>query len=501
MAESARSFVLLDPPSAGVHCRRAALREKDCAPASVFPSIDLILLSGCIRDAGYQPVYIDAQLDRMSWENLAQRLRRLQPAGLLSLTSTSRIDQELTRLGQLKIALGGLPVFTIATILLQKQEGGVRRVMERHPALDGMILNVAEHNFGDLIRPGGEAVTPFNVARRRRRLARTAPPFNDARMPRRGADINLLSRPTDDVEIPDVRVRYGDSLHIPRPEHAIFRDRRYSFPQSRRGPVTCVQFSFGCPFTCEFCIDNQQYRKMLHRDVDDMVGELAEIDRLGFREVYFKDLTFGLNFALTAEFLRKLIERRLKLRWLCTTRIDVARSDLLELMKQAGCYGIEFGVEHHKADTRERLDKRISEERIRSVFDRCRRLGLETTAFIMLAFEDDTEQDVRDTIRFAQSLDADYVSYNVANALPGTEYAQRARREGFLRESPLDYSFAVSNLRHHHLTPDQVSRLYRQAVRSTYLRPGTILRRLLRVQSAHEWRKLLRLGRRVVWGV
>lgn len=514
MPETPRPFVLLDPPSSGTFCRRAALREKDCARAAAFPSIDLILLSGSIREACLEPVYIDAQLDGLSWDDVAQRLRTLQPAGILSLTSTSRLDEELTSLGRLKKEIGGAAVYIIATILLQKQKDGVQRVMERHPWLDGMVLNVAEHNFADIIRTGSAGVAPFNVALRKTAKESVVGGAHPTRLDRLseeplpygrgsdqlGSDINLLTAPAADLIVPEVQVRYGDSLHIPRPEHALFRDPRYSFPQSRRGPVTCTQFSFGCPFTCEFCIDNQQYRKMLYRHVDDMVDEMVEMDRLGFREVYFKDLTFGLNYALTAEFLRKVIERRLKLRWLCTTRIDVARHELLDLMRQAGCYGIEFGVEHHKESTRLRVDKRISAERIQSVFADCRRLGLETTAFIMLAFEDDSEQDVRDTIRFAKTLKADYVSFNVVNALPGTEYAERARREGFLHERTADYSFAVSNIRHRHLTPEQVSRLYREAVRSTYLRPGAILRRLLNLQSWHELRKLVRLGRGIVWG-
>lgn len=494
MREALQPFILLDPPSAGTFCRRAALREKDCARAAAFPSIDLILLSGCVREAGYNVVYMDAQLDRLSWDDVTKRLRELRPAGILSLTSTSRLDEELTCLGQLKSELGNVPVYTIATILLQKQKDGVRSVMARHPWLDGMVLNVAEHNFGDIIRAGSAKVAPFNMALR-------ADPASGQQIRRvSGSDINLMKSDAPDLVIPEVQVRYGDSLRIPHPQHAIFRDSRYSFPQSRRGPVTCAQFSFGCPFTCEFCIDNQQYRKMLYRDVDDMVAEMVEIDRCGFREVYFKDLTFGLNFALTAEFLRKLIERKLKLRWLCTTRIDVARPELLDLMRRAGCYGIEFGVEHHKESTRLRVDKRVSEERIRSVFANCRSLGIETTAFIMLAFEDDTEQDVRDTIRFTRALNADYVSFNVVNALPGTEYAERARREGFLHEASADFSFAISNIKHRHLTPEQISRLYKEAVRSTYLRPSVILRRLFKLQSWHELRKLVRLGRGVAFG-
>ncbi len=464
-----QAFLLLDPPSMSDFCRRGSLREKDDAHNAPFPNIDLILLSGATREAGYRPAFIDAQINRLTWAELESKLQADRPAGIVSLVSSSRIDEELAALGRLKQSLGVAVVYIVGTIIMQQKRDHVARILRDHPWLDGIILNPAENNLTELLRAsasGSMRPDPLNVAVQ-------------------GEQAPL---------IPDLKVRYGDGLRLPRPEHAIFFDKRYCFPQSKRGPVTCSQLSFGCPFTCEFCIDNQLYRKMLYRDVDDVVEELVEADRMGFREVYFKDLTFGLNKPIAMEFLQKLAAKRLKLRWLCTTRVDVASTEMLTLMKRAGCYGIEFGVEHAKEETRRRVDKRIKDDRIHDVFADCRRLRIGTTAFIMLAFEDDTEDDVRATIRFARSLRPNFVSFNVVNALPGTAYEERARREGFLREGPSDFGFASSNLKHRFLTPEKVEQLRREALRTFYFNPSMILEKLAGVRSWFEFKKLVRLG-------
>jgi len=463
------TFLLLDPPSTADFCRRGSLREKDAAQNAPFPNIDLILLSGAVREAGYAPTYVDAQLNRISWTELEAQLAANPPAGIVSLVSSSRIDEEVAAIGRLKAALGNIPVYTVGTVILQRGHQRVTQILTDNPWLDGIILNAAENNLTDLLRGHGSAVQvePFNIAVQGGRQPAIAAP----------------------------KVRYGQGLRLARPEHSIFMDKRYCFPQSKRGPVTCVQFSFGCPFTCEFCIDNQLYRNMLYRDVDDMVEELVEADRLGFREVYFKDLTFALNKPIAVEFLRKLAARKLRLRWLCTTRVDVASPEMLTMMKQAGCYAIEFGVEHAKESTRRRIDKRINDDRIHAVFADCRRLKISTTAFIMLAFEDDTEDDVRATIRFARALRPNFVSFNVVNALPGTAYEERARREGFLREGPGDYGFATSNIKHRYLTPQKVEELRREALRKFYFTPSMLLGKLFEVRSWFELKKLVRLGR------
>ncbi len=459
-----QGWLLLDPPSSVGHARRASIREKENAPNAPFPSIDLILLSGVIREAGFSPIYLDAQIRRWSWEQLIARARGLDAVGTVSLVSSGRLDEELAQLERFKRALGGA-LYVVAPISLSLSAERCRALMEQHPWLGGLILNIAENDFGPLI--AGNQTQPRNVA----------------------------VRIGNDIHLPSAAITYVEDLHIPQPVHAIFKDSRYYFPQTKHAPVTCVQVSFGCPYRCEFCLDNAQYSRMSYRRVADVIEELVEIDRLGFREVYFKDLTFGLNKRVTVEFLEGLKSRKLRLRWLCTTRVDVATARLLTLMRQAGCYGVEFGVESGQQRRRALNGKPIPDEQIHEVFNRCRQLGIETTAFVIIGFEDETEEEIRATMRFIESLRPDYVSYNVLNALPGTPLEQRARAEGFLQDETNNHSFAASNLRHKYLTPEQLEALRSEAVRSFYRRPRTTITRLLRLRSLFELRKLVRLSR------
>jgi len=459
-----KTWLLLDPPSEEGFARRGLLREKS-ATAATFPNIDLILLSGSIREAGYRPTYLDAQVRRWTWQRLCREATNLGAGGVISLISCQSEHDDLVRLGDLKRAMGGVALYTVAPISTVLDAQHCKTLMDEHPWLDGLILNTAEHNLTEVIR------SP------------------DA------AGVNVALRRGDEVVVPKVTVNYEVGINMPMPEHAIFRDSRYYFPQSKRSPVTCVQMSFGCPFRCEFCLDNALYRKMRYRDVDQMVEELAEVDQLGFREVYFKDLTFGLNKSVTVEFLEKLAARNLRLCWLCSTRVDVTTPKLLRLMRRAGCYSIELGIESGLRQRRQANGKPISNGQIHTVLDNCRALGIETTALVMIGFEDETEEEIRETMRFVNSSRADYAAYNVVNALPGTPLERRARKEGFLRDEPNDTRFVASNLIHKHLTPRRLEELRAEAVQSFYRRPSTMLTRLARVKSAFELWKLVHLSR------
>ncbi|MEK6675622.1 MAG: radical SAM protein [Planctomycetota bacterium] len=458
-------WLLLDPPSTSGYARRASTRGKDNAPPAPFPSIDLILLSGAIRQSGFAPRFLDAQIRSWNWSKLISESRALNVNGVISLVSATSTRDELWWLGILKHALGEVPMYAVAPLQLALDHATTRLLMDEHPWLNGFIMNTAENNVSELLTQP-DAV-PLNVAVRR----------------------------GDSVVIPPTKVSYREDLRIPTPVHDIFRDPRYFFPQSKRTPVTCVQMSFGCPFTCEFCLDNALYRKACYRPADDLIAELVEIDRLGFKEAYFKDLTFGLNKRITTEFLEKLASRALELRWLCTTRIDVAAERLLGAMKSAGCYGIEFGVESGLRHRRLANGKPIEDDEIRNVFRRCKTLGLETTAFVMLGFEDETEMEIETTTRFIESLGADYVSYNVVNILPHTPLAERAAREGFLSADTSDHRFQRSNLRLRYLSPQRLQTLRQNAMRSFYTKPIRAIRRLTKTRSLFELRKLVHLGR------
>ena len=463
-------WLLLDPPSIEEFARRG-LREKSHAVPAPFPSIDLVLLSGAVNESGYRPVYLDAQLRGWTWQRLYQEAPAIGGKGILSLLSSARMNEELEKLGTLKQIMGGVPIYVIASISSALDPQSCRAVLSDHPWLNGIVLNTAENNFGKFI--ASPDVEPHNIA----------------------------VRIGNEIRTPTVKVSAGEDLRIPRPVHAIFKDRRYFFPQSKRAPVTCVQMSFGCPYRCEFCLDNALYPKMRCRNVDDVVEEMAEIDRLGFREVYFKDLTFGLNKRVSTEFLEKLASRRLRVRWQCTTRVDCATRRLLQLMKNAGCFSVEFGVESGSRHRRAANGKTVSDEQIRTTFEDCRRLGIESTAFVMMGFEDETEAEIRNTMRFVESLRPNYVSYNIVTALPGTPLETRARKEGFLRDGPADASFANSNIKYKYLKPEQLYALHAEAIRSFYCRPSTALTRLLRLRSVFELRKLIRLARFAATGL
>jgi radical SAM superfamily enzyme YgiQ (UPF0313 family) len=62
----------------------------------------------------------------------------------------------------------------------------------------------------------------------------------------------------------------------------------------------------------------------------------------------------------------------------------------------------------------------------------CRRLRIKSHATFTIGLPGETAEDRKETIRFAQNLDADSIQISIATPLPGTQFYTMARENGLL---------------------------------------------------------------------
>jgi radical SAM superfamily enzyme YgiQ (UPF0313 family) len=172
-----------------------------------------------------------------------------------------------------------------------------------------------------------------------------------------------------------------------------------------------------------------------------MADEIEEvIGRYGFRGVIIQDDTFTLNKRRVFEFCDEVRSRKMRFRWLATTRVDCINLDLLKSMKDAGCEVVTFGVESMNPRILKWLKKGFTVEKVRRAIDWAREAGLKVRCTYLLGIGDETEQDIQQSIRDARALPVDKLKANVGLSLyPGTPLYPMAIEAGVLAA---DYSYA-----------------------------------------------------------
>jgi radical SAM superfamily enzyme YgiQ (UPF0313 family) len=203
----------------------------------------------------------------------------------------------------------------------------------------------------------------------------------------------------------------------------------------------------------------------------------------GFREIHIEDDGFSTDLSRAKEICRQIIIRNLNVPWTLKNGIRVDRVDpeLLELMKQAGCYQVAYGIESGNQSVLNGVGKNITLNQVQKAVNMAKRVGLETYGFFMLGLPGETEETLQDTINFALELDMDIVKFSIFTPLPGTPLFEQWQANGSILTT--DWSkYSFHNLidqvyRHPSVDHDTLRRSYREAYRRYYLRWHFIWRR------------------------
>jgi radical SAM superfamily enzyme YgiQ (UPF0313 family) len=228
---------------------------------------------------------------------------------------------------------------------------------------------------------------------------------------------------------------------------------------NRRGWVN-VYMNRGCPYRCSYC-HNNGVAKILQKEfgaptsgnealgylrlrgIDDMLGELKSIlNTYDFVQAFsFNDDTFTMDQPHMKEFLVRYKEE-IGVPFVCnTTVLDVDR-EMLEIMKDAGCDLVRFGVETATTWIKRTILKRdFSNAKTEEVFGICREIGLRSFAYNILANPGETREEMIDTLRLNSKLLPNGLKVSLGYPFPGTEYHEITKQLDLIDETRHYHNF------------------------------------------------------------
>ncbi|MFQ5685052.1 MAG: B12-binding domain-containing radical SAM protein [Candidatus Scalindua sp.] len=288
---------------------------------------------------------------------------------------------------------------------------------------------------------------------------------------------------------------------LPFPARDLVECNLYVPPPTKRvaiGPNTILSTSRGCTHNCGFCAANTVWtRKIRFRSPKLVVDEIVEcVEKFGIRSFNFTDEYFTALKKRVLEICRILRERKLQIRWVCSARAQRIDRETLEAMRDAGCYEISFGIESGNNKILKKIDKSIDLDEALRVIRLTKKVGITTHASYILGYLDETEETMKDTIRFAKKLNTHIAAFFIASPLPGTPLYHEALEKGYIRSdanwqdfSPLSNTESV--LSFPELSIATIRKWHRKALKSYYVRPKYIISRLLTIRHWYEVLNLL----------
>lgn len=244
------------------------------------------------------------------------------------------------------------------------------------------------------------------------------------------------------VVVTPARSQLRDLDALPFPNRKKIRMENYFEAWKKRHGESALSVSTmrGCPYTCKWCsraVYGQSYRRRSPAHVADELEALQAA--YAFDTIWFVDDVFTISHRWLQGFRDELLHRGLKIRFECITRADRMNEEVIELLREAGCFRVWIGAESGSQKIIDAMDRRVDVQQVRTMIQKTRAAGLQAGTFIMIGYPGETEADIEETIEHLRSSDPDIYTITLAYPIKGTPLYEETE-SAFLTSFPWEES-------------------------------------------------------------
>jgi radical SAM superfamily enzyme YgiQ (UPF0313 family) len=138
----------------------------------------------------------------------------------------------------------------------------------------------------------------------------------------------------------------------------------------------------------------------------------------------------------TVELCEKFIKSKLDFKWFCNGRLNYARSDVLRLMKEAGCVFINYGIESLDENALRVMNKALTVKMITEGIENTLSAGISPGYNIIFGNIGETAESLRKGVEFLQKYDdhAQLRTVRPVTPYPGSPLYYYAIEKGLLKD-------------------------------------------------------------------
>lgn len=432
-----------------------------------FPPISQLIVVTTLREFGHECDLLDAAAIKLSKKETIEKVKNYDL--IIMLTSTMTINEDSDLLSEIKsqnnniktIVYGSHPTFMPKYTLAK---AGIDIVVQREPEfiIRDLITSLKNNNDsyknvkGIAFKEGDQIVInePY--------------PFIE----------NL-----DDLPIPDRTL--------------LIKDIDYFNPVVKRYPFTTMFTSRGCPGRCTYCTSPPFYGNTYRaKSAEKVLEEIEIIVNQGYKEVFFRDEMFTTDKDRVIKICEGILEKKLDLTWIASTRIGVLDEKTIQLMKKAGCHMLRFGVESGDQEILNTVKKGIKIEQTIQDFELAHKYKMDTHAHCMIGMPGETNETIKKSLDFVLKIDPTIVTFGICSPYPGTQLFDMVLEQHPEVEDASEcdlenlHTHSFYNEVYSNIPNEDLNKWIKRIYRKFYFRPSYILKWLGKINSLEELRRV-----------
>ncbi|MBU2640073.1 MAG: B12-binding domain-containing radical SAM protein [Nanoarchaeota archaeon] len=418
---------------------------------SELPPLGVAILAAITRNNDYETKILDAMTFKLDINETVKEILKFSPTYLaitsttISIFNAAEVAKKVKQLNPKIITILGGPHITAVP----------EETLKKFPEFNIGVIGEAEETLPELLKNLDSKKPLDNVKglliRKNSSLKFTLPrPFI--------CDLDKLPFPAWDL-LPNLLKYYqpaADSLH--------------------RSPATLLITSRGCPGQCVFCDKKVFGNKIRGYSADYVINMIKHlISNYKIKDLFIEDDNFLALRPRLKEICNRIIHEKIDITFSIMGRVDMVNKEILDLLKKAGCWQINYGLESGSNKILKILNKNITVEKSLEALKLTKEAGIKIKGLFMIGNYGETRETIQETLDFIKKAPLDEFHMTCFTPFPGAMGYHLADKYGTLDKDWKKVSmFAADNFVPNGFTREEIEKYYRKAWRTFYLRPKII---------------------------
>jgi anaerobic magnesium-protoporphyrin IX monomethyl ester cyclase len=219
------------------------------------------------------------------------------------------------------------------------------------------------------------------------------------------------------------RTKFRELDDLPLPNRDAIPNEKYleTWKNNHGESSMTISTQRGCPYTCKWCstaVYGQSYRR---RPASLVAAEMKMLkEKYHPDAIWFVDDVFTISHKWLTAFHEEVVKQGAQIRFECITRAERLNPEILQLLKEAGCFRIWIGAESGSQKIIDLMDRRVDVNHVKKMIQDTNALGIETGTFIMVGYPGENQEDIVETIDYLKAANPTHYTITIAYPIKGT---------------------------------------------------------------------------------
>jgi anaerobic magnesium-protoporphyrin IX monomethyl ester cyclase len=419
-SEDAVDIMLVNPPTPDGELwirtqHRVGRRTRE---NMVWPQVSLAQMAALLHPV-YKLKVVDCNAERMGWPEFTKLLDKYQPKYYLTQLTAPTLENDMY--GCFLAHARGAKTIAFGTHITPIPV----ETMRPYPSLDFALVGEPDLTIRDLLdhlENRIEERSPEVKLIFDKHDPMYKPSFHEDGSVNMHGIKGIAWRKDNEIILNFPRPWVASLDDLPIPMHELLPLQKYRMPYIK-GPFTFMLTSRGCPAGCTYCIKHVSYQYSTRlRSPKLVLEEMWYLKKLGLNNIHMYADLFTVNRDQVIEMCKMMIEQKIDIHWTSNSRVDFVDEEMLQLMGQAGCRLISWGIESGNEQILKHARKGAYPDKAERALRWAKQAGIMNWGYFIIGLPGETEETIRQTIDFAKKLPLDIALFHVAAPYPGTPF-------------------------------------------------------------------------------